>query len=108
MGSCGEDTRQMTHSRKSATQRQKSLEGLRMFRDRKVEEPMAAVRPVRLVRPAPPAPPPPNPFDAAYSGHPITPEAAYWGDSGYMRWTLDTCQAGSRLSHSRNRANPTT
>jgi hypothetical protein len=47
VGSCGEDTRQMTHSRKSATQRQKSLERLRTFRDRKVEEPMAAVHPVR-------------------------------------------------------------
>jgi hypothetical protein len=105
VGSCGEDTRQMTHSRKSATQRQKSLERLRTFRDRKVAEPMAAVRPVR---PAPPAPPPPNPFDAAYSGHPLTPEAAYWDDRGYMKWQLETCNMGSRLPHSRNRANPTT
>jgi hypothetical protein len=47
-------------------------------------------------------------FDAAYSGAPITLEAAVWteGDK-YVRWTLETNSMGSRLSHSRNRANPT-
>jgi hypothetical protein len=25
-------------------------------------------------------------FDAAYSGHPITPEFAQWDDRGFMRW----------------------
>jgi hypothetical protein len=39
---------------------------------------------------APAAPPPHNAFDAAYSGHSITPEFAYRDDRGYCRWTGPT------------------
>jgi hypothetical protein len=48
-----------------------------------------------------------NPFDAAYGDRPITPEAAYWDDRGYMHWQLPTNERGSRLAFSRNFANPT-
>jgi hypothetical protein len=56
--------------------------------------------------PAEPLPAAPSPFDNYEAIK--TPEAAYWDDRGYMKWQLETCQAGSRLSHSRNRAYPTT
>jgi hypothetical protein len=69
----------VSHSRKSAAQRAKSLERLRAFQAQQAQTPAPA---------APPAPPPPNPFDTAYSGHQITPEAAVWDDRGYVRWTL--------------------
>jgi hypothetical protein len=46
-------------------------------------------------RPAYPTPPPQNPFDAAYTGHPITLEAVRWNDRGIAEWLLPTCQMGS-------------
>jgi hypothetical protein len=92
----GKGNQEVSHSRKSAAQRAKSLERLKAFRER-------AAAPV-----APSTPQHSAAFDAAYSGHPITPEAAVWDDRGYCRWLLPTNSMGSRLSHSRNHANPST
>jgi hypothetical protein len=46
-------------------------------------------------------------FTRSYSRQ-ITLEAAVWDDRGYMRWTLETCTAGSRLAANRNRPNHST
>jgi hypothetical protein len=89
----------MTHSRRSPRAAEKARERFHAFRDRKRAEEAA---------PAAPPPPPRSPFDAAYSGHPITLESTEWReDDRYPRFLLDTCSAGSRLSHSRNQPNPT-
>jgi hypothetical protein len=69
------DPRAMTHSRKSAAQRAKSLERLRAFR-------------AQAQAPATPTPQHSAAFDAAYSGPSITPEGASWDDRGYMVWRL--------------------
>jgi hypothetical protein len=37
-----------------------------------------------------------NPFDTAYSGTALTPDAAYWDDRGYMHWQLPTQVASPR------------
>jgi hypothetical protein len=70
----------MTHSRKSAAQREKSLDRLRAFRERKPP----AVTPFESPEAAS--------WRAAYSGHQITSEGASWPDDGrhvpYMRWQL--------------------
>jgi hypothetical protein len=80
----------VSHSRKSAAQRAKSLERLKAFRER-VATP-----------PTPSTPQHTASFDAAYSGRPITPEFAQWDERGYMRWTAPTNSMGSRLAFSRN------
>jgi hypothetical protein len=60
---------------------------------------------------APPAPPPAplerEAWDRAYGERPLTLDAAYWDDRGYMVWKAPTNQRGSRLAFSRNFANPT-
>jgi hypothetical protein len=69
----------VTHSRKSAAQRAKSLERLKAFRE-------GGAAPV-----APSTPQHTASFAAAYGDRPITPEFAVWsGDSRYMRWTAPT------------------
>jgi hypothetical protein len=76
----------------------------RQRRARKMRD-AEATEPVIIAEPVPYTPSPE--FSRAYSRQ-LTLEAAVWSeDSRYMRWTLDTCNMGSRLSHSRNRANPT-
>jgi hypothetical protein len=93
----------VSHSRRSPRAAEKARERLMAFRARKRQEGAAPTAQVDEPTPCSPSPE----FQRAYSGHPITPEAAVWSeDSRYMRWTLETCQMGSRLSHSRNHPNP--
>ena len=91
----------MTHSRKSAAQRQKSLERLRAFRDRKVIEEVA---PAPAAPPAPPkaqsAKPPPNPFDNYDSIS--TPVGMIWREGDrHPTWALPTSADALRF-HRRN------
>jgi hypothetical protein len=80
----------VTHSRKSAAQRAKSLERLKAFR-------------ARAAAPAIPSTPQHTAaFDAAYGDRPITPEYAQWDDRGYMRWNGPTNSGSSRPTPPRN------
>jgi hypothetical protein len=100
----------VSRSRKSIKHRQlsaahraaKEAGKLDEFYAQRDAERLAAERGVRTQPPPPAAAPPPrrdaptppaNPFDAAYSGRPITPEGASWptdetGYSRYMVWRL--------------------
>ena len=78
----------MTHSRKSAAQRAKSLERLKAFRERKVG---ALLTPQHTAS-----------FDAAYGDRPITPEFAQWDERGYMRWNGPTNSGSSPPTPPRN------
>jgi hypothetical protein len=100
----------VSHSRKSAAQRAKSLERLKAFREvRKVEAPAAPppqAVPANAPPPPPPAPPPAGPFDNYEVIRTI--ESTEWREGDrYPRFLLAYCSAGSRLSHSRNQPNPT-
>jgi hypothetical protein len=64
----------VSHSKKSAAQRAKSLERLKAFRER-AATPQTPSVPQHTAS-----------FDAAYSGNPITPEYAHWDDRGFMKW----------------------
>jgi hypothetical protein len=75
----------MSHSRKSAAQRAKSLERLKAFQAQ-----ATALPPAPPPRPQVVAPPPQSPFDNYDAIR--TPEGASWPEDGrhvpYMRWRL--------------------
>jgi hypothetical protein len=99
----------VSHSRKSAAQRAKSLEWLRAFQgakpQRERQDAPAAKGPEAQAPATPFKYPEREAFDAAYGDRPITPEAAYWDARGIMRWQLATHCAGSRLAFNRNHPN---
>jgi hypothetical protein len=122
----------VSHSRKSAAQRAKSLERLKAFRERAPHVPVSREQDAPAPRvpvsdnrdaprvtvsgnchaPAARATPYKSPereaWENAYSARPITLESTQWReDERYPRFLLETCSGGNRLSVSRNRPNPT-